>query len=315
MSPLSQPQQSRTTASPQRLLLVDDDELELELMADRLKALGFETHTAVDGNAAIELLQTQSFPVVITDWQMPHLDGIQLTERLRGQGDNETYIIMLTVLDDHTSHERGYFAGVDDYLSKRAPDAKIVAGVRAAFKAVEMRHALHSIKQQHSAGAVSDVANGVLADRLRSEVKRAARYNRHLAVLVLQLEAESGGSVGDMIARAAATVASEVRADIDFVTRYRSVDGVQRIAVVLPETERAAAIAVGGRLCTSLASALRTPIDSFTARVGCVAFTPGGERDPSEQIAANIQALLREAEASVRVAPQVAASFRHGEAR
>ena len=79
---------------------MDDDELELELMADRLKALGFETHTAGDGNAALELLQTQSFPVVITDWQMPHMDGIQLTERLRGQGDNETYIIMLTVLDD-----------------------------------------------------------------------------------------------------------------------------------------------------------------------------------------------------------------------
>lgn len=314
MSPLSQSQESRSAALPQRLLLVDDDELELELMADRLKALGFETHTAGDGNAALELLQTQSFPVVITDWQMPNLDGIQLTERLRGQGDNETYIIMLTVLDDGTSHERGYFAGVDDYLSKRAPDAKIVAGVRAAFKAVAMRHALHSIKPQNG-GVVSDVANGVLADRLRAEVKRAVRYNRHLAVLVLQLEAESGGSVGEMMARAAATVAEEVRTDIDFVTRYRSVDGVQRIAVVLPETERAAAVAVGGRLCSSLATALRTPIDSFTARVGCVAFTPGGETRPSEQIAANIQALLREAEASVRVAPQVATSSRHGEAR
>lgn len=314
MSTLPQPQESPTAALPQRLLLVDDDELELELMADRLTALGFETQTASDGNVALELLQTQSFPVVITDWQMPNLDGIQLTERLRGQGDNETYIIMLTVLDDGTSHERGYFAGVDDYLSKRAPDAKIVAGVRAAFKAVEMRQALHSIKQ-HGAGAVSDVANGVLADRLRAEVKRAARYSRHLAVLVLQLDAESGGSVSDMMARAAAMVADDVRADIDFVTRYRSVDGVQRIAVVLPETERAAAIAVGGRLCSSLASALRTPIDSFTARVGCVAFTPGGETEPSEQIAANIQALLREAEASVRVAPRVTALSRHGEAR
>ena len=38
----------------------------------------------------------------------------------------------LTVLDDDSSHERGYFAGVDDYLSKRAPDAKVVAAIRAA---------------------------------------------------------------------------------------------------------------------------------------------------------------------------------------
>lgn len=318
MSTLPQPPQNPPAVSPQRLLLVDDDELELELMADRLTALGFETHTAVDGNAALALLQTQSFPVVITDWQMPNLDGIELTERLRGQGDNDTYIIMLTVLDDGTSHERGYFAGVDDYLSKRAPDARIVAGVRAAFKAVEMRQALHAAKQ-HGGGSVSDVANGVLADRLRAEVKRAARYNRHLAVLVLQLETQNGGSVSDMMARAAEVVSTAVRADIDFVTRYRSVDGVQRIAVVLPETERTAAIAVGGRLCSSLTSALHTPIDSFTARVGCASFPQGGETQPSEQIAANIQALLREAEASVRVAPRPAAQSvtppRRGEAR
>ena len=60
------------------------------------------------------------------------------------------------------------------------------------------------LKQQKTASTVSDVASGVLADRLRAEVKRAARYNRHLAVLVLQLEAEGGASVGDMMARAAA---------------------------------------------------------------------------------------------------------------
>jgi DNA-binding response OmpR family regulator len=302
MSKLQQPHTERSGGLPQRILLVDDDDLELELMADRLTALGFETHTAADGAAALELLQTQSFPVVITDWQMPRMDGIQFTESLRERGDDETYIIMLTVLDDGTSHERGYFAGVDDYLSKRAPDVKIVASVRAAFKAVSMRHALHAVKQQHS-GIVSDVASGALADRMRSEVKRAARYHRHLSVLVLQLEREDGMPASDIVARAAEIALAGVRIDIDFVTRYRSVDNVQRIAVVLPETERAAAIAVGSRLCQSLASGLQTPIDSFTARVGCGSFSPGEENEPSEHIAANIEALLRTAEAGLRVAP------------
>src|SRR5688572_33440992 len=102
--------ESHDARPPQRILLVDDDELELELMADRLQSLGFETHTVSDGSAALELLQTQPFPVVITDWQMPRMDGIRLTESLRGRGDNDTYIIMLTVLDDESSHERGYFA-------------------------------------------------------------------------------------------------------------------------------------------------------------------------------------------------------------
>lgn len=287
---------------PQRILLVDDDELELELMADRLKSLGFETHTVSDGSAALELLQTQSFPVVITDWQMPRMDGIRLTESLRGQGDSETFIIMLTVLDDDSSHERGYFAGVDDYLSKRAPDAKIVAAVRAAFRAVEMRQALHAVQQQ-GAGLVSDVATGVLADRLRAEVKRAARYGRNLSVLVVHLEAKSGAPVADTMAQAVEIVNQGIRVDIDLATRYRGLDGVQRIAVLLPETSAESAVGVGARLSAVLAARLLTPIESFTARVGCSAFTPSAETGPAQTITANIEALLREAEVRARVAP------------
>ena len=300
--------------APQRILLVDDDELELELLADRFKSLGFETHTVSDGSAALELLQTQSFPVVITDWQMPRMDGIRLTESLRNQGDSETYIIMLTVLDDDSSHERGYFAGVDDYLSKRAPDAKIVAAIRAAFRAVEMRQALHAVRQQQGLGLVSDVSNGVLADRMRAEVKRAARYGRNLSVLVLQLESENGSPGAETMARAAEIVNDGIRIDIDFATRYRALDGMQRIAIVLPETNGAAAASVGARLSASLAARLLTPLESFTARVGCASFTPGQELRPSQQIAGNIEALLREAEAGARVAPSSASAQRRTEA-
>jgi DNA-binding response OmpR family regulator len=311
---MSNSQESHTPRPAQRILLVDDDELELELMADRLRSLGFETHTVSDGSAALELLRTQSFPVVITDWQMPRMDGIRLTESLRGQGDSETYIIMLTVLDDDSSHERGYFAGVDDYLSKRAPDAKIVAGIRAAFRAVEMRQALHAVRQQQGTGLVSDIATGALADRMRAEVKRAARYGRNLSVLVLHLESGNGVATADMMARAVGIVTDSIRVDIDFATRYRGLDGVQRIAVVLPETVKPAAADVGVRLSGTLAAKLQTPIDSFTARVGCASFIPGEDARPAQQISASIEALLREAEAGARVAPLSGTSQRRNEA-
>lgn len=313
MSMSSPPREAPSEALPRRILLVDDDAVELELLAGRLRSLGFETHTAADGGAALNLLQTLSFPVVITDWQMPHMDGIGLTESLRAKGDNETYIIMLTLLeDDGTSHERGYCAGVDDYLSKRAPDARIVAGVRSAFKAAEMRQALHLVKNGTS--AISDIASGALADRLRSEVKRATRYNRELSVLVLVLEVENAAAVNDAMARAAQIVTAAIRADIDFATRYRSIDGVQRIAVILPETNRSAAIAVSRRLCDSLAGALQTPLDSFTARVGCSSLSPGAGARSSQHVTADIEALLRTAEAGVRVAP-LPAPARHSAAR
>lgn len=300
---MSQPPELQAARPPQRVLLVDDDELELELMADRLRSLGFETHTVSDGSAALELLQTQSFPVVITDWQMPRVDGIRLTETLRSQGDRDTYIIMLTVLDDDSSHERGYFAGVDDYLSKRAPDAKVVAGIRAAFRAVEMRQALHAVQQQQGASLVSDVATGVLTDRLRAEVKRAARYGRNLSVLVLQLESDGGQAPVDVMTRAVDVVNSCLRADIDFASRYRGRDGAQRIAMVLPETAKLSAASVGARISARLAEQLGTPIAPVIAKIGCASFTPGEQAQPAQQISVNIEALLREAEAGARVAP------------
>lgn len=313
MSGLHQQLDDSTTRLPQRVLLVDDDELELELMADRLRSLGFETHTVSDGSAALDLLRTQSFPLVITDWQMPRMDGIQMTERLRAEGDNETYIIMLTVLDDASSHERGYFAGVDDYLSKRAPDAKIVMAIRAAFRAVEMRRALRAAKEQGTE-AVSDTNSGVLIDRMRGEMKRASRYQRDLSLLVLQIDSDSDTNMADVMPRAIEIVTGRVRADIDFVGRYRGLDGVQRLAVVLPETPRAAALHVGGRLCDALAKLLQTPLESFTARVGCVEVAASKETQPSAQTSNSIQSLLREAEGGVRVPPPPSTRSRRTEA-
>lgn len=57
-------------------------------------------------------LQTQSFAVVITDWQMSRMDGIRLAESLPGQGGNDTDSVTLTVLDDGTSVFREAEAGV-----------------------------------------------------------------------------------------------------------------------------------------------------------------------------------------------------------
>ena len=76
-----------TRALPMRVLLVDDDELELELMADRIASAGFEVRQATNGEEALRLLEQQWYPIIITDWQMPVMDGLTFSERLRGRGE------------------------------------------------------------------------------------------------------------------------------------------------------------------------------------------------------------------------------------
>lgn len=141
---------------PLRILVVDDDELERFLLADRLLACGFEVTLAASGVEALEALNQQWFPVVITDWQMPGMDGIELTERLRASGVGDTYVIMLTVRDTEFDYDRGYLAGVDDFLSKKQPTTDLLARTYSAFNTMSLRRALREAREALAAAVPSD---------------------------------------------------------------------------------------------------------------------------------------------------------------
>lgn len=133
------------------ILVVDDDELERALIADRLERRGFKVSQAADGFEAMTLLEQQPFPVVIVDWRMPTMDGIQLTEQLRSRGMLDTYVIMLTSRDGNLDFERGYLAGVDDYLSKKVNDVELLARVHKAFEMLTLRRELREARAQLAA--------------------------------------------------------------------------------------------------------------------------------------------------------------------
>src|ERR1700680_268533 len=76
-----------------QILIVDDDELERALIADRLETHGFAVARAADGEEALALLEGQTIPVILVDWMMPIMNGIEFTKRLRGRGMDDTCII------------------------------------------------------------------------------------------------------------------------------------------------------------------------------------------------------------------------------
>lgn len=131
-----------------KLLVVDDDDLELTLICDRLAACGLDVRHAANGAEALQLLQQEWFALVLTDWQMPVMSGIEMTERLRAQGTEDTYVIMLTVLDSGFDYERAYEAGVDDYLSKKMPEVELLARIHAGFSMVSLRRQLAEAREK-----------------------------------------------------------------------------------------------------------------------------------------------------------------------
>ncbi|MDP9085003.1 MAG: response regulator [Pseudomonadota bacterium] len=124
------------------ILVVDDDEIELALIGDQLQARGFYVTRASNGQEALDLIDERFFPVLLTDWQMPLMDGIELAKRVRARGLDETYIVMLTMRDGRFDYQRGYESGVDDYLTKKIFDVELHARITAAFNTAALRRSL-----------------------------------------------------------------------------------------------------------------------------------------------------------------------------
>jgi len=277
-------------ALPSRILLVDDDELELELMADRVRAAGFEVAHASNGQQALELLDQQWYPLIITDWQMPVMDGIALTEALRGRGVVDTYIIMLTARGASVDYERGYVSGVDDYLTKRVPDAELLARISAAFTTLALRRSLKAANDALEQSVTIDAQSGAFAMRevyikLHGEIARAQRYGRQLAVLTFGARAvdcntkEATALPTELLRGIAQTIEGSLRAYVDWIGRL-DVSVGDAFTVILPETGLGEAPIIKERVLAALRRwSEQVQGLELTFSVGAAALERGTARD------------------------------------
>jgi DNA-binding response OmpR family regulator len=296
-SALDLPQQHvRERDIPAKVLLADDDELELSLMSDRLIASGFDVTVASNGEEALKLLDREWFPVVMTDWHMPVMDGIQLVEKLRERGGDDSYFIMLSIRTSSDDVERGYCAGVDDYLSKKATDTEIMARIEAGLNTVALRRSLRqsraalAITQSRSDTAFVDAKSQLLL-KLQSEIARAKRYRRACSVLLLGVhptvaETDSALRLDDEVRVAAMhALQGTLRIDIDSVALYDTGESHMQFAVVLPETGPAEVAVVRSRVRAALQQCLREhlrapALAAFDVSIGAASVDIAVERSP-----------------------------------
>jgi two-component system KDP operon response regulator KdpE len=113
------------------VLLIDDDETLLELLAGQLHAAGYRVLTARDGPAGLALAAQAAPALVVLDVMMPAMDGWEVCARLRQRGP--VAIIMLTAKGEELDKLRGFRLGVDDYVTKPFSFAELVARVGAVL--------------------------------------------------------------------------------------------------------------------------------------------------------------------------------------
>ncbi|MCP3140649.1 hybrid sensor histidine kinase/response regulator [Pyxidicoccus xibeiensis] len=111
---------SRTESRRRRILVVDDSPLTRELISNLLEAVGYDTVMAADGTEALDVLGSHPLlDLVVTDLEMPGLDGLELTRRLKGHPVHSRLpVVILTTRGGEEDRRRGLAAGADGYITK-----------------------------------------------------------------------------------------------------------------------------------------------------------------------------------------------------
>lgn len=168
-----------------KVLVADDDSVLLELLRGLLESVGHECVTVGDGEAAWEHLVSDGADIVISDWLMPGLSGVQLCERVRAHAEMEyPYFILLTALGNHRDVLTAVRAGVDEHLTKPLDldvlEARLIVAERVRALHQEMNRAkrdLETANRRLDEAAHRDALTG-LGNRLRLNMDLPGIHSR-----------------------------------------------------------------------------------------------------------------------------------------
>jgi two-component system, cell cycle response regulator len=226
------------------ILLVEDSRIDTHQISSYLDEWGFEFRAVADGSEAWDLLQEADAPqLILLDWMLPGIDGLELCRRIRtlSSGGTYFYTVMLTAKDRKQDLLTAMAAGADDYLSKPVDPSELKARVLVGRRILELQRSLRFAATHDFLTRLLNRAE-VLAG-LRRELARSERTGHPVAVIMgdldhfKQINDSHGHPAGDEVLK---NVALRLRSELrpyDLAGRY----GGEEFLLILPTCDLAAA--------------------------------------------------------------------------
>ena len=178
-----------------RVLIADDDIISRAVVKALLLKWGYEVMEVGDGNQAWNILKDKDSPhLVLLDWMMPGMDGLELCQCLRQSGNNTYhYIILLTGRDSKEDIIGGLNAGADDYITKPFMPEELEVRLRVGKRILDLQQSLKEALEVQRYQAQHDRLTGIfnhveILNILEKELDRAGRQNGDLAVIMGDLD-------------------------------------------------------------------------------------------------------------------------------
>ena len=245
--------------SSMRILVVEDELFSQAILKDALERSGYSVVIAGNGREALELCQQEHFPIIITDWIMPEMDGLEFCRAMRTMHfEHYSYILLLTSHDKKDELIAGLEAGADEYLVKPVHEIELAARLKAARRILDLET---SLKQLALYDQLTGAYNrGYLDRQLSKEIQRSWRYGHPLSIIMCDIDHFKavndcyGHQAGDRVLKELVTrINRTIRYENDWVARY----GGEEFVIILPETAPAGCILVAERIRNIIAN---TPV-------------------------------------------------------
>jgi diguanylate cyclase (GGDEF)-like protein len=283
-----------------KILIVEDQKTIGTALSSTLSRLGHENRLVIGADAAWDLIRHEDWRLILTDWMMPDVDGLELCRRIRGQqGSPYRYVIMLTGRAERADRLEALEAGADDFLTKPVDEDELIVRLAIGRRILSVQRELEASIARLDAVARTDPLTGLSNRRHLDEVLGAtssqATCDEPCSVVAVDIDHfksyndSFGHGAGDEVLRVVATLLMSGTRAGDRVFRV----GGEEFLVVLPGTTSDEALIVAERLRSSIA-AHTWPARPVTASFGVATMSgPGPQADKSDVLDAADHALYR----------------------